>query len=282
MSDASARLIPPAPALASLIAATVVRDTRGQALTSDQRVSFFPAAPMCSVTWVWEGAIHDADLNGTPVAEPFPYGFFTGPKSGPMASWSPGPVHAMTVVFYPEAWRALTGVAPGDLANRSVALDALPPGRALDVCAALCEADGYDGLAAALQPLWAATRPPTFFTSPLLIDWLAALLARTAVSGPGRSLRQAQRRLKALTGRSRRELEVHARVEALFARTLAADGSGDGAPGLADLAHDAGYADQSHMGREVKRITGLSPAKINRLIATDERFWCYRLLGERF
>jgi hypothetical protein len=36
------------------------------------------------------------------------------------------------------------------------------------------------------------------------------------------------------------------------------------------------------MGRAVKRATGFSPGQINRLIATEEPFWCYRLLGERF
>ena len=277
MSDA-ARLIIPAPDLAGLIAAAVVRDTRDLHLTSEERVSFFPAAPVASVTWVWEGAIHDANLNGVAAPDPLPACFFTGPKSGPMASWSPGPVHAMTVAFYPEAWRALTGMSAGDYADSSVPLDDLPASEVVEAMKALSAERGYDSLAAILFPFWSASRPARRFASPYLSDWLKSLFAQVAVSGAGRSARQLQRRLKALTGRSRRELEVHARAEDLVARTLAA---GD-APDLASLAHDAGYADQSHMGREVKRITGLSPARINRLIATDERFWCYRLLGERF
>ena len=150
--------------------------------------------------------------------------------------------------------------------------------KAVDAMKVINGAGGYNDLSATLLPLWAVSRPASRFASPYLSDWLKSLFAQAAVSGAGRSARQFQRRLKALTGRSRRELEVHARAEALFASALA---SGDD-PDLAALAHDAGYADQSHMGREVKRITGLSPGRINRLIATDERFWCYRLLGERF
>ena len=48
------------------------------------------------------------------------------------------------------------------------------------------------------------------------------------------------------------------------------------------LAGDAGYSDQSHMGRAVRRATGFSPARLNRMIESEESFWCYRLLGQRF
>ena len=51
---------------------------------------------------------------------------------------------------------------------------------------------------------------------------------------------------------------------------------------LAMLAGDAGYSDQSHMGRAVRRATGFSPARLNRMIESEESFWCYRLLGQRF
>ena len=51
---------------------------------------------------------------------------------------------------------------------------------------------------------------------------------------------------------------------------------------LASLATDAGYSDQSHMGRAVRGATGFSPAQLNRHIETEEAFWCYRLIGERF
>jgi len=43
---------------------------------------------------------------------------------------------------------------------------------------------------------------------------------------------------------------------------------------------DAGFADQSHMGREVRRVTGLAPGRLDDLIASDEAFWFYRLIGE--
>lgn len=48
---------------------------------------------------------------------------------------------------------------------------------------------------------------------------------------------------------------------------------------LADLAVAAGYADQSHMGRNVRTLTGLSPGQLRLRIADDEAFWYYRLVG---
>jgi AraC-like DNA-binding protein len=51
---------------------------------------------------------------------------------------------------------------------------------------------------------------------------------------------------------------------------------------LAQLAADAGFADQSHMTRHVRRETGFTPEQLRELIETDETFWCYRLVAERF
>ena len=54
----------------------------------------------------------------------------------------------------------------------------------------------------------------------------------------------------------------------------------DGTPDLAALAAEAGFADQSHLGREVRRVTGLPPRRLGELMKTEEAFWFYRLLSE--
>lgn len=51
---------------------------------------------------------------------------------------------------------------------------------------------------------------------------------------------------------------------------------------LSERLAEAGFSDQSHVGRAVRRTTGFSPAKLNRLIQREEAFWCDRLLGEHF
>ena len=43
------------------------------------------------------------------------------------------------------------------------------------------------------------------------------------------------------------------------------------------LAQDAGYADQAHLCRETRRVTGFTPEELRRRIDTDEAFWAYRV-----
>lgn len=54
------------------------------------------------------------------------------------------------------------------------------------------------------------------------------------------------------------------------------------ADNLAALALSAGFSDQSHMGREVRRVTGIPPGRFRQLIDTEEAFWFYRLIEGQF
>ena len=47
---------------------------------------------------------------------------------------------------------------------------------------------------------------------------------------------------------------------------------------LADLAAEAGFSDQSHMGREIRRVSGWPPGRLDALMRTEEAFWFYRLV----
>ena len=44
-----------------------------------------------------------------------------------------------------------------------------------------------------------------------------------------------------------------------------------------DVAQASGYADQSHLCRETRRITGFTPDDLYRRIAEEESFWSYRV-----
>lgn len=192
-----------------------------------------------------------------------------------MVSWSPGEVCAITVGFYPDAWRKFGSVPvaadiPDVLAPVLENLRAEPDPQA-----------GWTAFCDALNPIWEAHRQaggiPDWPGSNRLSDWSHTLFSRIARSAPGRSVRTLERRYKAWTGKTRQHLHHFAAIEDLHRHTVRNPDAS-----LAELAIDAGYADQSHMGRSVRRATGFSPAHINRLIETEESFWCYRLLGERF
>ena len=284
----SARLLLPRPALAACMFVGMERDTRGMVLSDEQRFNYFPATPMAAVSWIFEGTLHMVEErrdDGAPVLGPaLPRLVLFGPQCRPFASWSPGPVHALSVAFYPEALARLTGVGAESLVDRILPLEEVAPGSLLAACRSLLapEAAGepFHHLEERLEPLWSGPRLRDAALAPLLGDWVRALAVRAAVSRAGRGVRQVQRRIKAWTGQSHRDLQLFARVEDAVVR---AQRTREGKPlDLAGLASDAGFADQSHMGREIRRVTGLPPGRLDALIATDEAFWFYRLIGDAF
>lgn len=278
MHPRSALLLPPR-RLAGCIFAAIVRDTRGVSLRDEERFNHFPASPLVAVTTILQGDLKSvpsgATLEVARKADTQPRQSIFPAQDTPITSWSPGPVAAVTVGFFPEAWEKLQDKIPSH---------ALPE--------MLCQAfpqstdgeefkDRWVDFCDILLPIWAQTRAShglaDWSGSRNLTDWTRSVLARAALAGPGRSMRAVERRLKRWSSQSRRSLKFYSDIDNLHRlATKTTD-----AP-LAALASDAGYSDQSHMGRAVRRATGFSPAHLNRLIDTEEAFWCYRLLGERF
>lgn len=287
-SAASARLLLPRPALTACVFVGVERDTRGMALSDDQRFNYYPATPMSMVSWIFEGTLHMVEEHGADghpaLGPPLPRLVLSGPQRRPVASWSPGPVHALSVAFYPEALGQLIGIGAEFLVDRILPLEEVVSGPLLAACQALlvpeAGAAAFHRLEDRLEPLWSGPRPREARLAPLMGDWVRSLAMRAALSKAGRGVRQTQRRIKGWTGLSHRDLQLFARVEEVAVR--AAQNREDGGLDLVGLAGDLGFADQSHMGREVRRLTGLSPGRLNGLMATHEAFWFYRLLDESF
>ncbi|MDQ2103603.1 helix-turn-helix domain-containing protein [Azospirillum isscasi] len=288
-STPSARLLPPRPALAACVFFGVERDTRGTALPDDQRFNHYPATPMSMISWIFDGVLHMVEERGGDgcplLGPPLPRLVLSGPQRRPVASWSPGPVHALSVAFYPDALGRLSGIGAESLVDRVLPLEDLVSGPLLAACESLFEPEAgggsaFDRMEARLEPLWSGPGARDARLAPLMRDWLRTLGMRAALSRTGRGVRQAQRRIKEWTGLSHRDLQLFARVEEVAVR--AARNREGGAIDLAGLASELGFADQSHMGREVRRLTGLPPGRLNGLMATHEAFWFYRLLDESF
>lgn len=284
LSGPTARLLLPRPALAACMFAGVERDTRGLLLSDEQRFNHYPATPMSMISWIFEGTLHMVEKRGPDgeqiLGPPLPRLVLSGPQRHPVASWSPGPVHALSVAFFPDAFSQLGGIRADTLVDRILPLEDLESGPLLAACQSLftpeTEEGGFHDLEELLEPLWSG--PCETRGAPLMRGWLRSLALKSAMSSTGRGIRQVQRRIKGWTGLSHRDLQMFARVEDVAGRV--ARDRRCGVLELAGLAGDLGFADQSHMGREVRRLTGLSPAKLNGLIATHEAFWFYRLLEE--
>ncbi|MHA7858755.1 MAG: helix-turn-helix domain-containing protein [Henriciella sp.] len=282
MKKRAALLLPEA-ALSECLFGAIVRDTRGVELSDDERINYFPASPLVTVTWVIEGDTQ-IDMNGNSIEKaktstPLPAITVSGPRSGPFVSWNPGPVLAISIGFYPDAWMRLTGSEPTKLLDKTLTDIPIQVLNLLRPEPSSTAGQMWGDFQTALSPQWANARHSQHST-PLrgrLSDWSRVLIVRSIMSGPGKTARAIQRRLKRWSGQSRRSLEFFAQIEEMHRLAVEQD-----APNSAELALDAGFSDQSHMGRALRKATGFSPVRLNERVQSEEAFWCYRLLGERF
>lgn len=278
MEDLARLWLPPL-ALSGCVRAAVLRDTRGAGLEGDALLNHFPATPLMSLIWWFQGRADMLDAEGfAQDVGPTPEGWLelAGPFTAPCLSRSRGDVHVLQLLFQPDALHALLGVEPAALLNRRrPARGLLPPdwlAWAEAVAAAPSDDQRLTLIETFLLPRWqpvAAGRP----TLGRYRAWAEHLALRAATSAAGRSVRQAERRIKAWAGLTMRELRALSRAEEAFL-------SAAGAPGpqrWAEVAVAHGYADQSHLCRETRRITGFSPAELERRVRQDPSFWAYRL-----
>ena len=281
VSNAVNRLWLPRLSLTACVRGVMARDTCGVDLSEAQRYNHFPATPLCSITWWLTGESLRFDP-ADPLGPRWPLPArtaFAGPHNHPTASWNPGPVHGMMVVLLPDALHHLFGLDTSRWVNQIVdAAEVLPPDW-LAMCEAVHHAVDDDArvrlIEEFLDPLWQAARPAQAGSGQRYGDWAQGLALRAATSGPGRSLRQMERRIKQWTGQPMRELRGMARAERAFFDAIAAAPE----PNWSDLAASGGYADQSHLCRETRRVTGFSPGELSKRILEDEAFWAYRVWG---
>ncbi|MEV1130275.1 helix-turn-helix transcriptional regulator [Agromyces sp. NPDC049794] len=83
------------------------------------------------------------------------------------------------------------------------------------------------------------------------------IAAELSGAEPGVSARSVQRHFERITGQSPRHVRQVTRARKAVARLRAGEA-------IAEVAYELGYADQSHLTREVKRLTGYTPAESQR------------------
>lgn len=276
-------LLAPRLSLASCVRAYVVRSTLGVDLSPPQRRNHFPASPYCSITWILHGESIRIRLGDAPVHEPIPMVSLIGPHTEPCISANPGPVHALMVVLLPQAVQALTGLDLAAMVNRAVplesALDAQWQAMAQAVQHANDDRTRIQLIEAFLEPRWNAVSHEAMPRADRQRYWVEGLALQAATSGMGKSLRQMERRIKDWAGLPLRDLRRLARSEESFLETRATYLSDptNAAPNWAEVAAYNGYSDQSHLCRETRRGTGVTPNELKRAVAEEESFWVYRI-----
>jgi AraC-like DNA-binding protein len=276
----TARLIAPRESLAQCIRAHLARSTAGLVLAAPQRRNHFPATASCCITWFIQGsAVRLAD------PQPLPHEVvFRGPHTVPISSYNPGPVQTYMLLLMPDALHAMTGIDAGRHLNRICAAHKVfdhtwqPMLRAVqtarDDAARVLLVEDF--LEPRWRAVWAARKTP-WGSARRYTEWVGSLATHAALTGPGRGARQIERRVRAWAGLPMRTLRGLSRAERSFLFVLdciAARPYQDWS--WADVAMEAGYADQPHLCREVRRFTGFSPQQLLQGLQRDEAFWVYR------
>jgi len=267
--------------LASCVRAYATRSTLGcPLLPPAQRVNRFPAHAYCSITWFMQGPPELVEPTSDAWAgRVLPRELFGGPRSQPVVVCHSGPMRGFTLVLYPQAMHALTGLDVSDYVDRFAPLADVLDAPWLALSQEVLAAPDDDARVALidrfLKPRWHAARDHGDARSSVVGDWVRALSAQAAAVGWGQSARNIERRIKAWAGQPMRRLRRLYRVERSFVEARARMQAGD--LSWAELATGHGYADQAHLCRDMREITGHSPAELARNIEEDESYWAYRI-----
>ncbi|VDH09044.1 helix-turn-helix domain-containing protein [Bordetella trematum] len=277
-------LLPPA-SLQGAVAAIILRDTRGLVLSDAQRLTHLPASALVSLSW-FEGADAGQIISNAQRVEWQRYGaglILSGSHARPTVSWAQGSGRAGMICFHAQAAQTLFQLDLAAIQDASVDARAALGDSWRDCLDALAAAQTDEALRLALErhvlPRWQRVADhgrPAQSLRAAGREWVDRLAWLARDWRRAHSPRHVERRIKAYSGRSLREWQSLVRTEALFfaaREQFAARGTLD----WAAMAHDEGFADQAHLSRAVKRITGFAPAEFARRFAQDESFWLYRL-----
>lgn len=276
--------------LSSCIRAVMVRNTVGLDLSVSARWAHYPVSPTCSLNGLFSGVADLLDA-GAACTDDAPRQrvsglTVTGPQTRPRTVYHEGQTHGVMVVFYPDAWHALTGITLASLTDQVLDAKNVLPRDLLQVSQRMFEpAVDDDGrvkrLFDDLMPIWKSRmrdirhdRWSSYEWSRALTPWVESLALRASATGWGRSLRQSERRIKEWTGWPLRRLHGSVRGEAVFFSVMAALMSNR--VDWVAIALDHGFSDQSHFIREIRRLTGFTPEALRHGILNEEAFWSYR------
>ncbi|CAD5372708.1 AraC family transcriptional regulator [Rubrivivax sp. A210] len=281
----SAWLHPAPPALQGAVVAVVCRDTRGLALSAAQRITHFPASPLLGLSWfqsTTSGLLaRDA---GTPRWQPFGAELVvSGSQSEPTTCWSPNEGRGGIVCFSADTARRLFGLDPAAVHDRFVDARTTLDASWTPLLEALLAAPDDAATLAALQqhiaPRWQALQGRPGVTPSLRQfgrHWVERLALQAHDWRRTLSPRQVERRVKAYSGRSLRDWNGLVRTEGVF--FAARERHEAGLPyDWAALAAEEGFADQSHLVRATRRVSGFAPGEFAERFVHDESFWLYRL-----
>jgi AraC-like DNA-binding protein len=241
-----------------------------------EHLSRFPATTSCSLSWFLAGsAVRTGDEQ--PVHERI---VFRGPQTRPVVARHRGPLRMFILLLAPDALYRMTGIGVDRYLNLisplAAALDESWQAMALNVLDARSDEDRVKLVETFLEPRWLAARSSnrtSWGPAQRQGEWSRAAISRVHKFAKGRSKRQRERRMRTMTGWSARGLKSLARAEDAL---LMAARATQPRVNWASIAAEAGYADQSHLCRELRRYTGLSPHQLWLRVQNEQALWVYK------
>ncbi len=281
------RLIKPSSALSSRVLAYVSRQMDAQAEVATPQLSYFPSTPFCALIWTLGGFLEWGPVTARADADftPLPQGvLLRGPQRKPFVLRSTGSSQTFICLLMPNALHDDGEFDPATWIDQIVPLQGVLGASWQGMARAVQAAENDCSRVALIESFLAARRAAGATTmQPGVhlhwVTWLQSLIDRSDTESMGCSLRQIERRIKSWSGASLRELRVICKVETAFFHICLAMARGQ--VDWAGLAHELGYADQSHLCRVIKRSSGFSPTEFLRRIQEDEAFWLYRMWWQR-
>lgn len=264
----------------SCVYAYLSRDTVGCELQGRELENRFPASSFVSLNWFLEGAVDLPAADASGRARILPSRLIIG-KTGPVTTTSRGDIRYFGVSMYPDAFTAAFGVSAtsleGEFVDAADVLDADGLAMIDAVAAAASDTERAERFEAYLERHAAGFRVSLWTSAlragtQLSVDLMARMLAR----GRRQTIRTTQRAL----GVGVADLRRFARGTQAF-EAMGKKRQKDQPVSLSDIAATSGYADQSHLTRDAKQVTGRSPAAFLRDFETDEADWIYRATLEK-
>jgi AraC-like DNA-binding protein len=281
--------------LHNCLRALIERSIDGFPLQENQRIGYFPASPLCTIGVFYSGysEVLSTPIDGSP-GKALPAVVVTGPMSGPSCVRYSENCSGLMMGIYPDAWWILTGQPLDAITDQFLDGKDLLPAPMFDALSEMASQgrsdfnpERIDLLFRRLTPIWrdciaqrgkGHQRWNVAPQAQTIAPWVDALALRVAATGWGRSMRQAERRMKQLAGLPLRKLQVSARGEQAFWAVVEA--INDQKLDWSDIALSCGFSDQSHFIRETRRQTGFSPEALRHGLLNKEPFWMYRTLAE--
>lgn len=209
-----------------------------------------PANVYACLNVITNGNVKICGISG----ESLPRIFLTGPFTAPVRTFASAPLNSLSIVFQPWLLQSWFDLDVGNMVNAII--DAAYVPRLADpvIVAALQSATSQPSLLELTLKILSVPQSDSGHEARIMANVLLETqsIAETA-SRHGISVRQFERRFARNFGLSPKEWLRVKRFEASLVKLV------DDRESLASVAADAGYADQSHMTRDYRRATGLTP-----------------------